>query len=160
MATAALRRTEVARTPAPPALEPPWQSLREAHLLLRERWARELGRFDLTYSEFVALDLCARGPARASELARALGLTAAGGTDAIDRLESRRLVHRVKDPGDRRVVLIQLSPAGARVLHEGQTAKRATLRYLDQAMTREDRDALTAGLSALVRALKRTDGGG
>jgi DNA-binding MarR family transcriptional regulator len=146
--------------PKPGAAETPWQNLREANFLLRSRWGQELGRFDLSVSDFVALDLCGRGPARASEVARALGLTAAGTTDALDRLEARRLVRRTTDAKDRRAVQVVLTPAGRRLLKQAHSAKEATLRYLDATMSRDERRALADGLRALTRALRRTSAAG
>jgi DNA-binding MarR family transcriptional regulator len=135
--------------------ETPWQELREASFLLRARWGEQLGRLDLSVSEFVVLELCGRGPARASEVARVLGLTPAGATDALDRLEARRLVRRVADATDRRAVQVVLTPAGQRLRRKGRSAKDSTLRYLDQTMSRAERRALSEGLQALTRALRR-----
>jgi DNA-binding MarR family transcriptional regulator len=140
-------------------LEPPWQTLREANFLLRARWSQELARFSLSYSDYVVLELCRRGPARASDVARALGLTAAGATDALDRLEQRRLVRRSADPADRRAVRIRSTAAGRRLLRQANSVKRATLRYLNEAMSPEERRALSSGLGALTRALRRRTGG-
>jgi DNA-binding MarR family transcriptional regulator len=142
---------------APPAVstDTPWQNLREANFLLRSRWGQELGRFDLSVSEFVVLDLCDRGSARPSDVARAVGLTAAGATDALDRLEARRLVRRAADAKDRRAVQVLLTPSGRRLLKRARSAKDATLRYLDQTMSHEERRALAHGLQALTRALRR-----
>ncbi len=142
------------------ASDAPWQNLREANFLLRSRWGQELGRFDLSVSDAVVLDLCGRAPARASEVARALGVTPAGTTDALDRLEARRLVRRVPDASDRRAVQVVLTPAGRRLLKQAHAAKHATLRYLDGAMSIDERRALADGLRALTRALRRTDPGG
>jgi DNA-binding MarR family transcriptional regulator len=140
----------------PATLEPPWQHLREANILLRSRMSQELGRFDLTVSEAVILELCGKGPVRASDVARALGLTAAGATDALDRFEARRLVRRHADPHDRRAVQIVLTPAGRRLLKQARSAKQTTIRYLDGAMSNQERVALAEGLRALTRALERT----
>jgi DNA-binding MarR family transcriptional regulator len=143
-----------AGTAASPS-ELPWPFLREAYFLFRERWAEHLRRFDLSLSDYLVLELCAQDPAKASEVARFVGLTAAGATDLIDRLESRRLVHRVAHPNDRRVVLIRLTSTGQRLYREARSSTRATLRQLNGAMSAEERRALTAGLVALGRALRR-----
>jgi DNA-binding MarR family transcriptional regulator len=145
---------------APASLEPPWQHLREANILLRSRMSQELGRFDLTVSEAVMLELCGRGPARASDVARALGLTAAGATDALDRFEARGYVRRRADPDDRRAVQIVLTPAGRRILKQARSAKVATIRYVDAAMSDKERAALAEGLQALTRALQRSSPAG
>lgn len=149
-----------AASPTPVSLDPPWQHLREANLLLRARMGQELSRFDLTVSDLVVLELCDRGPTRASDVARALGLTAAGTTDALDRFEARRLVRRHADPSDRRAVQIVLTPAGRRILKHARSAKAETIRYLDEAMSREERRALAEGLLALTRALRHSNAAG
>jgi DNA-binding MarR family transcriptional regulator len=140
--------------------ETPWENLREAHFLLRVRFQQELGRFDMSVPDFMLLDRCGKGPARAAEVARALGLTAAGTTDALDRLEERRLVRRTVDPRDRRAVQVVLTPAGRRALKRAHSAKEATLRYLDRELSHDERRALTEGLVALTRALRRGTPGG
>ncbi|MGA7923718.1 MAG: MarR family transcriptional regulator, partial [Thermoplasmata archaeon] len=136
-------------------LEPPWPNLREAYFLLRERWSRNFEQLGLSFSDYVVLDLCARGLARASDVARAIGITAAGATDVIDRLEGRRLVRRVADPKDRRAVHIRLTAAGQRLYRAARLSNRATKKGLDDAMSVAERRALTSGLIALTRALRQ-----
>jgi DNA-binding MarR family transcriptional regulator len=137
----------------------PWPALREAYLLLRERWTARLEKFGLLPSDFSALELCASAPAKASDVARATGVTAAGATDIIDRLEARALVRREADPEDRRVVRIRATPAGRRLFHEAQSTREETLRVLDRTMTEAERSALAEGLSALTRALRAARAG-
>lgn len=134
-------------------LEEPWRSLRAAYRALRARWGAILSGFELSVSEFETLGLCIRGPARATELARATGLTPAGTTDVIDRLERRRFVRRATDPGDRRAVLVRLTPAGARQHRAARSALRDVLSEVDRSLTPSERTALARGLAALVRAL-------
>jgi DNA-binding MarR family transcriptional regulator len=50
------------------------------------------------------------GPLPAGKLARAVGLSTAAITTAVDRLEARGFVARRGDPSDRRRVLIELTP--------------------------------------------------
>jgi len=140
------------------SLEPPWQALREANILLREWGGRELQQFNLTFSDFAVLEVCARGPAKASDVGRTIGVTAAGATDVIDRLESRGLVRRVPDERDRRVVLIRVTPTGERLRAQASSVKEGIVRYLSATMTVSERRALTDGLQALVRALRNAPG--
>ena len=114
-----------------------------------------LGRFDVSVSEFAVLDLCARAPAKASQIAREVGVTPAGATDVIDRLEERRLVRRVADPTDRRAVLVALTALGLRRNRETRTAVSSMLREVDRAMTPAERRALALGIAALLRTLSR-----
>jgi DNA-binding MarR family transcriptional regulator len=58
------------------------------------------------------LDVLEReGPVTAGRLAAATGLTTGSITTAIDRLERGGLARRLRDPSDRRRVLVELEPA-------------------------------------------------
>nr|WP_240896116.1 MarR family transcriptional regulator [Kineococcus siccus] len=52
-------------------------------------------------------------PMTAGALARALGLTSGSVTAVVDRLERAGHVRRVRDPQDRRKVLLESTPAGS-----------------------------------------------
>ena len=132
-----------------------WGPLREAYRLLRQRWATSLGRLDLSLSEYGLLELCTRAPARASEVARAIGITPAGATDVIDRLEGRQVIRRAADPEDRRAVLVRLTPRGRRLYREAKGTRRAFFEGLLAELTLEERRSLFVGLTALVRAVPR-----
>ena len=95
-------------------LDEPWASLRDAYLALRGRRSELLRGFDLSLSEYVSLRLCVQAPAMASAIADKVGVTSAGATDIIDRLEERGLARRLSHPKDRRAVLVTLTPAGRR----------------------------------------------
>jgi DNA-binding MarR family transcriptional regulator len=76
----------------------------------------ELAAQDLTGSEINALANLADGHGRtASELAAACGTRPTTLTSVLDRLERRGQVTRGSYPGDRRAVLIELTPDGCRV---------------------------------------------
>ena len=97
--------------------------------------------------------MCDPAPARATEVARQIGITPAGATDLIDRMEERRLVLRSADPRDRRAVLVRLAPSGVRRYRETKAAVRSILRELDDTLTDRERAALVRGVTALARAL-------
>lgn len=56
------------------------------------------------------LDALSEGPMTATTLAQASGVTANALTTVVDRLADRGLVERVRDPADRRRVVIRLTP--------------------------------------------------
>jgi DNA-binding MarR family transcriptional regulator len=64
------------------------------------------GRVGISRNDLRALNALERGPCRPRDLAAALGLTTGSVTSLIDRLETRGLVRRAPDPGDRRGVLV------------------------------------------------------
>jgi MarR family transcriptional regulator, organic hydroperoxide resistance regulator len=75
--------------------------------------ATRLADLDLTASEINALGNLADGRARTvSELGRAAGARPTTLTSVLDRLERRGHIIRGARPGDRRAVLIELTPSG------------------------------------------------
>jgi DNA-binding MarR family transcriptional regulator len=66
----------------------------------------------LNRTDMRCLDVLQRaGPLSAGRLAQETGLTSGAMTAVLDRLERRGLARRVRDAGDRRRVLVELSPA-------------------------------------------------
>lgn len=72
-------------------------------------------RLGLTLAEHKAADLIERyGPLTAGALAERTGLSTAGVTKVVDRLEALGLVRRERDPDDRRSVRVYAVPDPAR----------------------------------------------
>jgi len=131
----------------------PWTVLRDAYYRVMKQRAGILRRFGLSLSEYAALRLCAEEPSMLSEIADVAGVTSAGATDIVDRLEARRLVRRVSDSKDRRAVRVTLTPSGSRLFRMAQSTQRAMFRELSRSLSPSDREALVIGLSSLIRAL-------
>jgi DNA-binding MarR family transcriptional regulator len=66
------------------------------------------GRLGIHATDVQAMNLLAGGPLTAGELGAATNLTTASVTKLIDRLEQRGFARRVRDPGDRRRVYVEL----------------------------------------------------
>jgi|tagenome__1003787_1003787.scaffolds.fasta_scaffold20846495_3 DNA-binding MarR family transcriptional regulator len=80
-----------------------------------------LNRTDIRCLDIVETE----GSLRAGRLAELSGLTTGAITTVIDRLEHRRLARRVRDPRDRRRVLVEVAAEalqGAADYHGGQVA--------------------------------------
>lgn len=63
-------------------------------------------RVGITRNDLRALNALERGPLKPRDLAGQLGLTTGAVTSLVDRLETRGLVTRSRDPDDRRGVLV------------------------------------------------------
>ena len=112
--------------------------------------AAELVDLDLTASEINALANLADGRARTvSELGAAVGARPTTLTSVLDRLERRRHITRGTRPGDRRAVLIELTPSGR--LTAG-TIRQAIANLERRALGDLPADALTT-LRAALEAL-------
>ena len=94
------------------------------------------------------------GPLTMSRLAEMLDVSLSNATGIVDRLEDRGFVERVRVKDDRRIVLVQPTPA-ADVVVEQLDVLRSDM--LDEALSRLDDDRLKvveAGLRAFRDALQ------
>ena len=89
-----------------------------------------LNRTDMRCIDVLHMD----GPLTAGQLAGATGITSGAMTTALDRLERLGYARRVRDPNDRRRVMIELTPkagedAGRYYAEHGALAEQITQRY-------------------------------
>jgi DNA-binding MarR family transcriptional regulator len=73
---------------------------------------RQLAPFGVTAQQAALLLHVSRGQASPRQLSRVLGTDTAGMTKLTDRLEAKDLIERLRNPGDRRSVLIALTEHG------------------------------------------------
>lgn len=66
----------------------------------------------LNPTDLRCLDWLVDGAKAAGELSEGTGLSSAATTTLIDRLERKGFVQRVRDPADRRRVLVEMTPDG------------------------------------------------
>jgi DNA-binding MarR family transcriptional regulator len=121
---------------------------RELMTAARPRWSTA----DLTFTQLRGLSVIARRqPLRMSDLAEALGMTAASASALIDRMVQRAFVTRCSDPNDRRTVLVELSRRGQRILDVMERGSSDHFTRMIEKMTANERDALATTLRAFVR---------
>lgn len=87
------------------------------------------------------------------ELADAAMLTSSGTTKRLDRLESAGLIARKPDPADRRGVVIELTPAGRKVIEAAYPQHMANEDRLLAPLTKSERKQLAALLKKLLAGL-------
>lgn len=122
-----------------------WRELMSA---ARPRWSAA----DLTFTQLRGLSVLARRqPLRMSDLAEALGMTAASASALIDRMVQRGFVARRSDPDDRRTVLVELSRRGQRILDIMERGSSDHFTRMIEKMTASERDALATTLQAFLR---------
>jgi len=79
--------------------------------------ARLRAEFDLPLSRFEPSQVIARRPScRVYDIAEELSITVGGTSKLVDRIETAGYCVRRANPGDRRSSIIELTPAGRRVL--------------------------------------------
>ena len=94
-------------------------------------------------------------PTTVNDLARHLGVTAATMSLALDRLERKGYVARMRDHADRRRVHVRLTAAGVRVRSASSVLDPPRVEALMARLTDEERDAAIRGLALLASAAQQ-----
>jgi DNA-binding MarR family transcriptional regulator len=118
-------------------------------------------RDEISRAEGGILRTLSAGPLRVTELAQIEGLAQPTTTVLVRQLEQSGWVARVRDPEDRRAVLVSLTAEGAAALERYRTRYRALLRDRLEAMPDEQIAALDGAveaLEALVAAVRKGAG--
>jgi MarR family transcriptional regulator, 2-MHQ and catechol-resistance regulon repressor len=119
------------------------QALLRAEATVRKRVAAELNREGVSPAGFSVLVVLttAGGSAELKTLRRRLGWSKANATEVTANLQERGLVRRRRDPGDRRLVIVDLTLMG---------------RELVQRLFPEHSDRVTRAFGALDETEKRS----
>lgn len=77
---------------------------------------KELGKIDLRLTEYRVLQqLSESGPTPMAKFSNEMLVTKAAITAITDEMERKGLVRRVRDSGDRRIVKVEMTPAGKKL---------------------------------------------
>jgi DNA-binding MarR family transcriptional regulator len=129
-----------------------WQLMIEIFQSQRHHFERAAAEFDLTKQQAHALyALSQEGPRSMSELAETLACDASSVTGLIDRLEARGLVSRHSVPNDRRMRMLAVTAAGARLLQRYRMMVAhppPAIAHLPEELQRGLRDVLTRVVDA------------
>jgi len=118
---------------------------------LREMSQETLAPWDITPSHLRALRALKRhGLMRLSELSDHLHIAPRSTTEVVDALESRGLVQRRPDPGDRRATLVEVTEHGASVLDAIRAARGTETERVFGRLSQTDR----AHLARILRKLR------
>jgi DNA-binding MarR family transcriptional regulator len=109
----------------------------------------------LTFTQVKCLHLLgdAEEPLPLSGLSDTLGLSGPAISRAVDGLVQRGEVKRTEDPRDRRSKLLTVSARGRRSLERFGALRFAGVKRFVEGLTREERDALAAGVGPIARRL-------
>lgn len=120
-----------------------------------EQWLAPLG---LTWESFSLIVTLRRAgepfQRRPLELLQDSLLSSGAMTNRIDRVEAMALVVRLRDPNDRRGVIVQLTPEGVKLADHAFEVHVSELRKLLKGLPSSDRRALTKLLSGWLSELE------
>jgi DNA-binding MarR family transcriptional regulator len=125
-----------------------WNLFQQTYLLSFRHLEQLTSREGLSYSQAAALGVlsAADRPLPLSHLARALTQEAQSTTELADRLERRGLVQRTRDPRDRRLVLLELTPEGRTLYQRLQPSLAEGGEQLFRDLSDHDRGRLAEAL--------------
>jgi DNA-binding MarR family transcriptional regulator len=130
--------------------------LRLAMRRLRRGTREALAPLGLSGSEANVVRMLAAGSLRMSVIAGRLAVVPRTVTDLVDGAELAGFVTRLADPGDRRSTLVELTPAGRRLLDQLDSARRQSAARVFGALTEGQRSELLV----LLREICAADEGG
>ena len=132
-----------------------WRLMIEFFQSQRHHFERAAASFDLTKQQSHTLHVLTNdGPRSMSELAEILACDASNVTGLIDRLEARELVERHSVPNDRRMRMLAVTPAGAR-LYRRLAARVAEAPPAIAALPQEEQRQLRGMLTRLLQQTRR-----
>jgi DNA-binding MarR family transcriptional regulator len=118
---------------------------------LRDTSQETLAPWDIAPSHFRALRVLARhGTMRLTDLSDHLHIAPRSTTEVVDALESRGLVERRPDPGDRRATLVEVTGPGTSVLDAIRAARGTEAERVFGRLSQTDR----AHLARILRKLR------
>jgi DNA-binding MarR family transcriptional regulator len=124
------------------------------HKYFKKLTGTKLGEYDLPVWAFDVLAALRRGGSPFREtptaLCEATQLTSGAMTNRLDRVEEAGLVERLQDPGDRRVVLVQLTTKGKELVDKAAKVRFDQANEAISSLSIEERRQLAGLLRKLV----------
>ncbi len=110
----------------------------------------------LTPPQFGVLEALAHlGPMKMCDLGGKLLMSGANVTGVIDRLESKGLVRRVMQAGDRRTYFIHLTDAGGKLISKIFSRHAEVIEELASSLTSAEKRQLTSLLKKLGKSIQQ-----
>jgi len=116
----------------------------------------QLGPMEVTSAQFIIIATLSMGVAKsASDLCKGMSYDAGAMTRMIDRLEEKGLLSRSRDPGDRRLVNLELTEKGSASLPRMRDVSMRVLNRFLQGFTKAEARQLEAYLLRMLENAPR-----
>jgi DNA-binding MarR family transcriptional regulator len=117
---------------------------------------QHLGAMEVTSAQFIILATLSMGIAKsASDLCKGISYDAGAMTRMIDRLEEKGLLRRSRDPGDRRLVNLELTEKGSAALPRMRDISMKVLNRFLQGFTKAEARQLEGFLTRMLENAPR-----
>jgi MarR family transcriptional regulator, 2-MHQ and catechol-resistance regulon repressor len=122
-----------------------WIVLTRCHRALSQFVERSIVESGLCLSDFAALEvLLHKGPLTISEIQAKVPLASGSMTAAVDRIERKGFIIRKTTPEDRRARLLELTPAGKRVVESAFKKHAQDLEAVMSVLSEEEKRQMYA----------------
>jgi DNA-binding MarR family transcriptional regulator len=129
----------------------PGHLIRRAQQISTALFTDECAAFDLTSVQYAALCAIDANPdVDATRLSALIAFDRSTIGDVLERMEAKCWIVRAPSPSDRRIKLLRLSPAGAKLLRQVGPAVRRVQDRLLAPLAPRDRDTIVRLLSQLA----------
>jgi DNA-binding MarR family transcriptional regulator len=130
------------------------------HKRLKRTFEETLSEYGLSWVDWKILGALTRKkkPRSAGALAEIVELSSGAMTNRLDRLEEAGLVRRLRDPSDRRGVLVELTAQGRRAYQESAGAEAAKEALIASTLNKREKAQLNALLRRLMLEFERREG--
>ena len=127
-----------------------WLALARAHGSIVAYIEGAIAAQGLGLSDFMVLEvLLHKGPLTISAIGEKVLLASASMTSAIDRLERRELVRRKSCDSDRRIRMVELTPAGRKFISKTYAEHEKDLEFITDGLSVAERKTLYDGLKKI-----------
>lgn len=124
--------------------------------MIKQKGREILSNYTITPPQFVALQwLFEDGDMTIGELSNKMYLACSTTTDLVDRMEKNKLVVRLKDTADRRVVRIHLLEEGSRIIDEVIQKRQLHLNEVLKNFSSEETSLLRQSLLKLHQGMQK-----
>jgi DNA-binding MarR family transcriptional regulator len=126
--------------------------------MIKQNGRKILHNYPITSPQFIALQwLLEEGDLTIGELSQKISLAFSTTTDLVDRMEKNKLVERIRDENDRRVVRIHLLEKGRVIIHEVIEKRQAYLQDVLSGFSDEDAESMSRLLELLYYQMKEVN---
>jgi len=108
----------------------------------------------ITLPQYIILDILASaGPLKMKDIAKAQQITLPAVTGMVDRLVALRMVRRIPDENDRRVIFIAISQSGKKVLESVKNARKKIIEQMFSGLSDAERKTYLAIIRKVEKKL-------
>lgn len=126
-------------------------------LLMRgilKRQSDEIAQGKITMPQYLVLDLIeTRGALKMSEIAAVMSVSLPAMTGIVDRLHQTAMIERCYDPKDRRLIRINLSVKGRKMVHKIRKQREDTISDVFGQLTEQERRSYLKIIKKVVDVL-------